>query len=242
MKRLLPWIALTALLAFFSLPATAQSAGFDLLQTASGSSVDLSSVGLGVVPLQGVPISPSLGNTDTIMHRDANGPGSVPLHVFALFMKSKSPVTFNGTSCDLYVTINDSGGVFSTSVIPQPDALAGSNGTITINTNGTFSASFVVNADLIFVKAGTSVSNSANWVAHQPAPAKVITTTNTRWSSTPPSLYPMASNFPSGGFYPVPPIHMGGPHPVVPASCAITAQAAVIGRPGNPRIVCAAAQ
>lgn len=124
MKRVLPWIVLAALLVFFSLPAAAQSAGFDLLQTASGSSVDLSSVGLGVVPLQGVPIAPSLGNTDTIMHRDANGPGSVPLHVFALFMKSKSPVTFNGTSCDVYVTINDSGGVFSTSVIPQPDALA----------------------------------------------------------------------------------------------------------------------
>lgn len=241
MKRLLAWLAFVALLLFFSLPATAQSAGFDLLQTATGSSVDLSSVGLGVVALQGVPITPSLGNTDTIMHRDANGPGSVPLHVFALFMKSKSPVTFNGTSCDVYVTINDSGGVIATSVIPQPDALAGSNGTITIRTTGTFDANFVVNADLIFVKAGTSVTNSANWVFHQPAPSKVITTTNTAWSSTPPPLYPMAPNFPSGGFFPRPPIHMGGPHPVVPASCAITTTALTIS-PGNPRIVCAAAQ
>lgn len=242
MKRLFTLIAVAALSLLCALPAAAQSAGFDLLQTATGSSVDLSSLGLGVVPLQGVPISPQLGNTDTIMHRDANGPGTVPLHVFALFMKSESPVTFNGASCDVYVTINDSGGVISTSVIPQPDALSASNGTITILTNGTFDASFVVNADLIFVKAGTSVTNSANWVFHQPAPSKVITTTNSAWSSTPPAGYPMAPNFPSGGFYPRPPIHIGGPHPVVPASCSITPQSVVIAGSGSPRIVCVGAQ
>ncbi|HYX51914.1 MAG TPA: hypothetical protein VE783_00565, partial [Candidatus Limnocylindrales bacterium] len=45
--------------------AAAQSAGYDLLQTGSGASVDLSSIGLGKVPLQGVPIQTSTGSTDT---------------------------------------------------------------------------------------------------------------------------------------------------------------------------------
>jgi hypothetical protein len=234
MKRLLTMIALTALLFCTALPAASQSAGFDLLHTASGASVDLSSLGLGVVPLQGVQIMPALGNTDTIMHRDASGPGNVPIHVYALFMKSTSPVTFHGTSCDVYITINDSNGMISTSVLPQPDSLPASAGTITINTNGTFSASFPVTADVILAKAGTSVTNPANWVGHEPAPAKVISTTNSPWSKTPPSLYPSSPNFPSGGFYPEPPIHTSGPHPVVPASCAITQP--------DQTIVCAAAE
>ena len=53
---------------------SAQTAGYDLLQTSSGASIDLSSLGLGVVNLKGVPIQSSTGNTDTIMHRTADMP------------------------------------------------------------------------------------------------------------------------------------------------------------------------
>src|SRR5437870_8818344 len=80
---------------------SAQTAGYDLLQTGSGASVDLSSQGLGVVKLKGVPIRSSLGNTDTIMHRTADMPpggGSVPVEVTALFMESINPVNCSGTS------------------------------------------------------------------------------------------------------------------------------------------------
>src|SRR5690242_2625176 len=103
---------------------SAQTAGYDLLQTSSGSSVDLTNLGLGIVQLKGVPIQSSLGNTDTIMHRTANMPsggGDVPLEVTALFMESTSPVTFNGQSCDVYVTINNSHGIISANTLPQPD-------------------------------------------------------------------------------------------------------------------------
>lgn len=220
MKRLLQLVAFAVLLSCFALPVMAQSAGYDLLQTGSGASVDLSSIGLGTVNLQGVPISSSLGNTDTIIHRTANGPGSVAMNVYALFMKSTSTVTFSGTSCDVYVTINNSGGNISTSVLPQPDSLSGSTGTITIRSGGTFDSSFTVNADLIFVRAGTSVTNSANYVGHQAAPSNSMSSTNSNWSSTAPAGYPSSTSYPSGGFYPVP-VHTG-PHPVVPASCGGT--------------------
>ena len=221
MKRILRLVALAMLLPCFALPVLAQSAGYDLLQTGSGASVDLTSLNLGVVPLQGVSIMSSLGNTDTIMHRTANGPGKVPMNVYALFMKSTQPVTFKSQSCDVYVTINNSGGAISTSVLPQPDSLSGSTGTVTITSNGssggTFDSSFTVNADLIFVKAGTSVTNSGNYVGHQAAPSNSMSSTSSTWTTTPSAGYPSSPGFPSGGFYPKP-VHTGS-HPVVPASC-----------------------
>jgi hypothetical protein len=214
---------MVGLLLCLSLPMMAQSAGYDLLQTGSGASIDLSSQGLGVVSLKGVAIQGSLGNTDTIMNRTQNVPtggGTVPVNVTALFMKSVNPVTVNNQSADVYVTINNSNGNISTSVLPQPDSLSASSGTVTVRTDGTFDSSFNVNADVIFVKAGTSVTNSSNWISHQPASGISLSSTNSTWSSTPPSGYPSSSTFPSGGFYPKP-VHTG-PHPVVPASCGPT--------------------
>ncbi len=206
--------------------ASAQTAGYDLLQTGSGASIDLSSVNLGNVPLNGVPIQGGTGTTDTIMHRTQDVPqggGTVPLEVTALFMKSASPVTFNGQQVDVYVTINNSGGKVSTSVLPQPDSLSGSTGTMTVRTDGTFDSSFNVNADVIFVKAGTSVTNSANYVGHQPAKTISLSSTNSTYTTTPPSGYPSSTTFPSGGIYPRP-VH-NGPHPVVPSKCSSGVQA-----------------
>jgi hypothetical protein len=221
MKRMfLSSLAVFAVILAGVLAVSAQTQGFDLLQTGSGASIDLSSIGLGVVPLQGVPIQGTTGNGDTIMHRTADMPaggGTVPVNVNALFMKSKSSVTFQNQPSDVYVTINNSAGQISTSTLPQPDSLSGSSGTVTIRTDGTFDSNITVNADVIFVKAGTSVSNSGNWLGHQPASAITLTSTNSTWSSTPPPGYPSSSSYPSGGFYPKP-VH-AGPHPVVPAAC-----------------------
>ncbi|HEY7406512.1 MAG TPA: hypothetical protein VIB39_23490 [Candidatus Angelobacter sp.] len=217
-KSLLSLVALVVLLVACSLPGSAQSAGYDLFQTGSGASVNLSSIGLGNVNLQSVPIQSSLGSTDTIMHRtkDTIGGGSSPVEVTALFMKSASSVTYQGQSVDVYVTINNSGGVIPTSTLPQPDSTS-SSGTVTVRSDGTFDSSITVNADLIFVKAGTSVTNSANYVAHQGAPAITLSSTNSTWSASAPAGYPSSSSFPSGGFYPKP-VHTG-PHPVTPSTC-----------------------
>jgi hypothetical protein len=202
---------------------SAQTAGYDLLQTGSGASVDLTGVrGLspGVVSLTGVAIQGSTGNTDTIMHRTQDVPtggGRVAVNVNALFMKNSGREILNGQAVDVYVTINNSGGAISTSVLPQPDSLSGSNGAVTVRTDGTFDSSITINADIIFVKAGTSPTNPANYVGHQAAPSISLSSTNSSWSSTAPSGYPSSSSYPSGGFYPKP-VH-NGPHPVVPASC-----------------------
>jgi hypothetical protein len=201
--------------------ASAQTAGYDLLQTGSGASIDLSSVNLGNVPLNGVPIQGSTGTTDTIMHRTQDVPqggGTVPLEVTALFMKSASSVNFNGQPVDVYVTINNSGGKVSTSVLPQPDSLSGSTGTMTVRTDGTFDSSFNVNADVIFVKAGTSVTDPTNYVGHQTAKTISLSSTNSTYTTTPPAGYPSSTTFPSGGIYPRP-VH-NGPHPVVPSKCS----------------------
>jgi hypothetical protein len=203
---------------------TAPVAGYDLLETSPGTSVDLTSIGLGVVPLQGVPIAISLGNADTIMHRPSNTTFGEPqqLLVTALFMKSTSSVVFQGQNADVYVTLNNSAGVIPTTVLPQPDPLKASGGIITISggqsTGGTFVANFAMNADIILVRAGTSVTNAKNYIAHQPAPTKTFTPETSTWSTTPPAGYPLSTTFPSGSFFPIVPKD-NGPHVVTFATC-----------------------
>jgi hypothetical protein len=219
-KSMLVLFSAFALLLACSLSASAQTAGYDLLQTGSGASIDLSSAGLGNVKLQGFAIQSSLGSTDTIMHRtkDTVGGGSTPVEVTALFMKSVNSVTFQGQSTDIYVTINNSGGTISTSVLPQPDALSSSTGTVTVRSDNTFDSSITVNADVLFVPAG---SNVTKYYASKPAAAISLSSTNSTWSSTPPAGYPSSPSFPPGGFFPKP-VH-NGPHPVVPSTCNVHA-------------------
>src|SRR5215472_10784293 len=122
-------VLLAVVLAAGSLLAVAQNSGYDMFQTGSGSQVDLTNMGLGTVQLQGVPIQGSTGNSDTIMYRPQavpSGGGTIPVNLYALFMKSTSPVNLNGTSADVYVTVNATGGAIGTNVLPQPDALSAS--------------------------------------------------------------------------------------------------------------------
>jgi len=222
-KRIFSQLALSLAVLFLSaLPLSAQiNAGYDLLQTGSGASVDLSSLSLGVVQLHGNPWDTSLGNTDTIMNRTQtipSGGGTSNVNVTALFMKSNSSVTYKNQSVDVYVTLNNSGGKIATTTLPQPDALSASSGSVTVHTDGTFNSSITVNADLIFVKAGTSPTDPNNYVDHKAASAITLTSSGSSWSSTPPAGYPSSTTFPpGGGFYPRP-VHNAS-HPVVPASC-----------------------
>lgn len=223
--------------------ASAQSAGYDVFQTGSGASVDLSSIGLGVVSLAGVAIQSATGNADTIMYRPQavpTGGGTIPVNLFALLMKSQNHVTYNGQSADVWVTVNNSGGAISTTVIPQPDSLSASSGTLTIYTNGTFDSTITINADVILVTANGSPSDSTAVLGHQAAPAITLSQTGSSWSTTPPSGYPIGNSAPSspaptaatrtmagaaatattvtyssGGIY-FKPVHQG-PHPVIPA-------------------------
>ncbi len=207
------------------IPASAQG-GYDLFQTGSGASIDLSSINLGVVPLQGVPLGiQSIGNSDTILHRTANIPtngGTVPVVMYVLSMKSISSVTFQGQAADVYVTVNNSGGVVSTSVVPQPDQLSPSTGTLTVSTDGTFSSTITVTADVILVRAGTSAANPANYLGHQPSSPITLNSTASTWSAAGPAGYPVSTQFPSGGFRPIIVNHDRRHHPIIPANCGGT--------------------
>ena len=197
----------------------ASAQGYDLFQTGSGANIDLTSLRLGIVPLQGVPIwTKTLGTTDTITHRTApipSGGGTVPMVMTALSMKSTHSVSFQGQAADVYVTINNSGGAIPLTVLPQPDQLSPSSGSLTARTDGTFDSVMTVTADVIFVRAGTSSTDPKNYIGHQAAPVVRITSTGSKWTATPPSNYPVNSLFPSNGFVATVVNHNTSIHPLI---------------------------
>ncbi|MBZ5533392.1 MAG: hypothetical protein LAO20_18340 [Acidobacteriia bacterium] len=205
----------------YALPASAQQAGYDLLQTPSGASIGVPGVSPSTVELQGVPICACTGPADTIMHRSANIGGHASLTVVALFLKNSIPVTRGGSNVDVYITVNNSDGVIGQSVLPQPDALPASTGSLTIRANGTFDSSFIVHADIIIVPAGADVRNPATHLAHMAAAPVTLGASNNVWSALPPAGYPPECFFPANGFYPGGPVPETAPtgphqHPVVP--------------------------
>ena len=220
MKR--TFLLIAALLLSCSV-ALAQSAGYDLFQTdtSCSTSVDLSGVpGISptVVTLQGVPIQTVTGNTDTIISRPAVVNGTTNPSVYALKMKNCGTVTLNGQPIDVYITVNGSNGGIATSVVPQPDSLQPSTGTMNVHSDGTFDSTLTVNADVIFTSVGGDPSTSTN---HRAAPQTTLSSTGT-WSATPPAGYPQSSSYPSGGFNPTHITHTapGHLHNVIPASCS----------------------
>jgi hypothetical protein len=217
-------VLFAALFSFTILPlASAQPAGYDLLQTPpGGAAIGVTGVSPPTVELEGVPICACTGQTDTIMHRTDAVAGHANLTVVALFLKNSGPVTRNGTAVDVYITVNNSGGVIGQNVLPQPDALPASTGTLTIRADGTFDSSFTVHSDVIIVAKGADVHNPATHIAHMAAPPVTLSANNSIWSTVPPAGYPPECYFPANGFYPGGPVPETAPtgphqHPVVPS-------------------------
>jgi hypothetical protein len=222
-------IAFAAALFFCPRFAIAQSAGYDLLQTGTDASIDLGTTIKGIAPatiqLEGVPICPCTGASDTIMHRGDKRPdGTADLTVVALFMKNRERVVFERTPVDVYVTVNNSSGMIGLNTVPQPDSLTPSTGTLNIHTDGTFDSNFTVNADVIVVPAGADPRNPATHaLAHHAAPPVHLGAHGSPWSATPPPGYPECF-FPGNGFYPAGPVPETDPtnpahrHPVTPSS------------------------
>ena len=221
MKRFMLFLAIGALAVLMApAAAVAQCNGYDQFQTGSGTSFDLGS-GIGVVNFQGVSIDSSqYGNADTIIKRSPSGTSGVcNLSVFAMYLKSTSPVTLpGGSQADVYATINNTGGSGGP---PQPDTLTASSGTMTLtqtsSSGGTFDSSLTVNADLIFVKPGTSPASSSNYVIPpKPAPGKTLVAVQIQYSTTPPPGYPGC--LPADVVYVYQIAGAGHPHSVVAAT------------------------
>ncbi len=149
--------------------ATAIGPGHDLFVTSPGATVDLSSFGLGSIPVEGVPIGPNpFGSdlADTIVERiqgidpfnQCPTPpcsDTIDIEIVALQLKSVDPVDlsplggpFVGVFADLWATIN-LGGVIPQ--IPQYSVLQPSIGQMTINHDdpggGTFTSCFGETSD-----------------------------------------------------------------------------------------------
>ena len=201
--------------------------GFDLFQTVSpGTSAVLPSIGL--VNFRGVPLDPSLGNTDTIVQRTGSlpsgGTGPIPIELVALELMSTSPVNIGGSFFDLFAVINKGGLIPG---LPQPDVLPPSTGTLTILSHndvtgtGTFSSFFDVFVDIELTPVGGNPRTPGSIVASMPSGNEGPLQATGSWSHTPPPNYPNNPGFPAGGFFPVGLILETSPtatHPVRPAT------------------------
>ena len=112
----------------------APTPGFDGFVTPNDgtSTVDLSGSGLGVVPLEGVPLHHGAGGADTVVARKQSGPAdgatsTVDIELVALHLTSTSPVDltplggpYTGVFSDLHITI-DASDKFFTGTTPVPD-------------------------------------------------------------------------------------------------------------------------
>jgi hypothetical protein len=218
-----------------SMFATNIVVGFDLLTTAPGAFLDATGFGLGIIPLVGVPLGP--GNTDTIIERD-NGfncaappclGNTVNTHVFALSLVSAAPVNIGGSFFDIYYEINDSAGEIPLSILPQPDVLNPSTGTLTVDeltaSGGTFDSSLTIWADVIMADVGQGRNepaalangNCATPPCHFAAPAISLSSTGGTWSTSASVLDAHNLTYPAGSFF-IDSINQTGPLPVDVAS------------------------
>jgi hypothetical protein len=184
-------IALLSLLTFLGGAALAISIapGYDLFETPPGtSSVDLTSFGIGVVPLQGYrpPVSalfappyndPAVNDTDTIVRRLAGinplpPSGNIPIELVALSLQSVAPVNVGGNFYDLKVL----GGSLLTPSDPSP--LGNMTVNETLANGGTFTSVLPVHATLTF----TQVGNPSNTFSQ---PFSDVFSSNGVWSHTP---------------------------------------------------------
>lgn len=228
-------LALLALFVAGPASATDISTGFDLFETAPGAFFDATGFGLGIIPMVGLAIGP--GPTDTIIARDNGFTCAVPpclgntvnIHMFALSLESAAPINIGGSFFDVFADINDTAGVIPLSVLPQPDALNPSTGTLTVdeltNAGGTFDSSLTVWADIIIADVGQgrteaaalSNSNCAAPPCHFAAPAISLSSTGGSWQTTAPPLDLHNVTYPAGSFYITDMGNHTGPHPVTPA-------------------------
>jgi len=223
MKRITWFVAVVALATVCSGIAAAQCAGnvnpggFDLLQTPSGSTDNLSSIGLGTVTFQGVAL-PSVvqaGSADTVVCRISpltypipSGGETLNIQIVALLLQSVGTVICNNSLCGsysgqavtVYAAINQTNGVIPLNQLPQPDYLTPSTGSMTVYSNSTFNTNgTTVQADLIVVPPGGAVTSTPIFTT--PMPSDSISASGSSWTTTAPAGYPTPPSFPPGGFY-----------------------------------------
>jgi hypothetical protein len=130
-------------------------------------------------------------------------------------MESVAPVNIGGSFFDIFVDINNSGGAIPQSMLPQPDALTPSTGSLTVTENasgtgGTYTSTLNVFADVLIEPTGTGTI-----AQHIPDLIGVtLSSTGGTWSTTPGATDLHNATYPAGGFYITNVGTHTGPHPV----------------------------
>jgi hypothetical protein len=184
--------ALIALASVSSAQANSIDPGFDLFRTDPGTTfVDLTpvpSLGLGIIPLEGVPFGP--GNTDTIIER-LTGPGptgvgdthTIDIEIVALSLQSVDPVDIGGSLFDLHVSLG-------------PTQTTGQMQIFHIVPNGgEFQAVLPVSAIITLIQINNPIFQIL-------VPFNDVFDSQGVWSHTAPPLDAHNSSWPANGFYP----------------------------------------
>lgn len=178
--------------------------GFSFLQTLDGgATADLSSLGLGMVPLTGVPVGP--GQSDTIIERltTPDATGEIQVEIVALNLQSVDPVPFDSGS-----------GVEPHDVIVGLDTTGNNTGTMTIDVHddpsdppsaGTFHAAISV-AWNVFLRNQDGTSSSGPF-----RQTDLLVSSGVPWSHIAPPDHPAPQL--AGEFFEGPIVH-GDPRPI----------------------------
>jgi hypothetical protein len=192
--------------------------GFDLFETDSTGTSGVTP--FGTIAFMGIPFPAinGLGTTDTIVQRftglPPGGTGPIPIELVALHLQSVTPVVIPPFGpVDVHAIVNQSPMGPLIMGLP-PTALPPSTGTLTVLSHmdpagGTFTASFMVNVDLILTPPGGSIDNPLFRMPFMEG--QLFTPTPIPWSHTPPPGYPMNPLFPAGNFFIMSPFMEMGP-------------------------------
>jgi hypothetical protein len=226
--------------------------GQDFFVTQPGTQVDLAGFGLGIVPLEGVELDPSLNGADTIVQRLAAAPdpaGIISIELVELELRSVAPVDltplggpFIGVFSDLYITVDG----LNLPNVPQYSPLNPSIGQMQIlhDAPGSATGTFIsclgdpgdpegscnvlgvggggVYADAIFVVPGGDPNNPLDVLINTPAPRVAVAAINAQWDH-PTGLVPPAGPFAGASAnFRILNITHVGPHPVAPAFPAVS--------------------
>jgi hypothetical protein len=207
--------------------------GFDLLATVPDQTfVDLTPLGLGVVPLMGVPFDTDrIGDTDTIVQRTTGidpfpigGSGIVQIQLVGLFLVSQNPVVFpDGTMADMYVTVNLNGDLPIPIYAQMPPSRGQMQVRHELTDGGTFQSFFDVFANVIFTQVGGDPFDPGQVIGVFVSPVVHFMAT-ADWSHIPPDNYPVDDRYPAGSFYvprPFTEAEMLAAHGIRPASVMI---------------------
>src|SRR6516165_3190137 len=192
-------------------PADLIQPGFDLLATDPDYTfVDLTDMGLGMVPLMGVPFDTgNIGDTDTIVQRltgidpfPVGGTGMVQIELVALFLMSQNPVIFpDGTIADMYVTVNRDGDFNIPVYIFRPPSQGAMQVRHELDDGGTFDSLLNVFGNAILTQVGGDPFDRSQVIFVFQAPPVHLMAMAVDWTHVPPDNYPVDDRYPAGSFY-----------------------------------------